>query len=267
MALEGPQLPLAAPRVPLDGYAELSSDDMLKEGGSRPAILLLASDFEEYYCKGPSLMPDHPYLGSNEWIVGCLAQEMAIPIRAFDFIRWKESVFFGSRVLPNDRKMTGLSPQNWPRFVNAPAVAYPVVCLDIWTLNTDRHDQNYLGRVLGKDKGIFMVNDHDLALLPQGRTPEQLAEFTNVPVQDALVRSAVLRNAICDWAELTASIDRVRAVDDARLATIVGQVPDEWLDDHAKTLMVTFLANRRDHLNELFIHSHPFFPNLPEEAP
>lgn len=259
---EGPQLPLLAPRVPLDGLAELPPESVNREGGSRPLLFLMASDMNDYLCKGPSLIPQHPYIGANEWIVANLARAMGIPARPCEIVRWQGQLFFASQLLPNGRKMTGLISQNWSRLANAPSIAYPVVTLDVWTLNVDRHEQNWLGGVLSTELGTFMVSDHDLAILAPGREPEGLAQLTGSPVEEVFVRSATLRGAIQSRAALEEAIRAAEAVTDAQIQMIVAQVPHEWLGPHQKAQVSAFLGGRRDRLRDIFAQPGSVFPAL-----
>jgi hypothetical protein len=260
------QIPLVAPLAPLEGEAELPGDDVTVEGGSRPHIFLLASDLAEYICKGPSLMANHPFIGVNEWVVASIARAMTIPVRPFELIGWQGNVLFGSQLLKNDRKMTGLASQNWARLKNAPEIAYEVVVLDVWTLNTDRHDQNWLGGVLG-EQGIFMVSDHDLCILGMNTEPEGLAALVQQAVHEGLVRTTVIRDAIREWTPLLTAVAKAEHVDDAFLRFSVGQVPTAWLTDHQKDLVAAFLIDRKHALRDLFLAARPVFPNLTGDPP
>ena len=261
--MPGEPLQLGVALPPLSALADLSAEEIQREGGSRAYRYLLASNGSEYYCKGPSLTPGHPYLGANEWVAAGLARRLAIPVRELAVIEWDGSLLVGVELLPNARKMTGpLNAATWQRLSNAPAVAYDVAVLDGWTLNTDRHEQNWLGVVLGPDRGLFMVNDHDLALMGINRPPAELAQLAQTPLVPEFFRTAVIRDAIIDAHALEAAVARAQAVEDQLLANLVGQVPGAWLSDGEKEHVLRFLRDRRDHLGDLFEHGHNLFPNL-----
>lgn len=266
MAL-GHGLPLLAPLVPLDAELELPDAEIGKEGGSRRTLHLQTANAAQYLCKGPSLMPNHPFIGVNEWVVAGIARAMGIPIRDPEIIRWEGNLFFGSEVLERGRRMTGLLGTNWARLKNAPGVAYSVVTLDVWVLNTDRHDQNYLAGVLGNGVGIYLASDHDLALFAMDKDANTLPTFVERPLDLSLVPSEVLRNAINEWTQVNEAIARAGAVDNGFIQTLVAQLPDAWINDAGRTAALEFLTARREKLKELFTQGRTTFPNLAEEAP
>src|SRR5438874_6288378 len=100
-------LQFGVPLPPLLGIADLSAEEIQREGGSRPYRYLLASNGSEYYCKGPSLMPGHPYIGVNEWVTAGIARRLGIPVRELEVIDWEGALLIGVELLPNARKMTG----------------------------------------------------------------------------------------------------------------------------------------------------------------
>jgi hypothetical protein len=262
-----PVFPLLAPLVPLDAELELPDEEIGKEGGSRRTLHLQTPNAAQYLCKGPSLMPTHPFIGVNEWVVGGVARAMGIPIRSTEIIRWGGNLFFGSEVLERGRRMTGLLGTNWARLKNAPDVAYSVVTLDVWVLNTDRHDQNYLAGVLGNGVGIYLASDHDLGLFGIDRDVNTLPTFVDRPVDASLVPSEVLRNAITEWIHLNEAIGRAQAVDNGFIQTLLAQLPDAWINEAGRLAAFQFLTARRETLKDLFTEGRATFPNLPEEAP
>lgn len=259
---------LAVPLVPLECVAELPSDAVRRDGGSRDSRILLASDMTEYYAKSPVLMPGHPYLGANEFVVTRLARMIGIPTRATEVIRWGGELYVGSSLIENDRKMTGvLTPQTWARLRNAPAVAYDLVVLDGWTLNADRHCGNWLGGVLAGGVGYFLANDHDAALLAPGVQPSTLHRIVGEPLAAHYFRCDVVRGAIDDRQRLRAAVARATRIDDASLTVVVGQTPDEWLSPDDKIDVLSFLSQRRDLLEDLFAACDAsVFPNLGKET-
>jgi len=220
----------------------------------------LASDLAEYYCKGPSLQPGHPFVAVNELLVNRLARYVGIPVRNAELIRWRDKLFVGIEILK--RKMTGgLTQGNWVRLSNAATVAYLVVAFDVWVLNTDRHEGNWLGGVLSDDAGWFIANDHDCAILPPGRQPADLAAL--VASADAnCVRVEAVRNAIRDGAALRAAVESIKTIDDATITQLVGQMPTEWADEAAKKCIRDFLIGRRDALAVVVETIMGIFPNL-----
>lgn len=258
---------LISPLAPLEAEIELPDEEIGKEGGSRRTLHLQTRSGAQYLCKGPSLMPDHPFIAVNEWVVAGLAKALGIPIRASEILRWGGALFFGSEVLDKGRRMSGPIGTTWTRLKNAPAVAYLVVALDAWVLNTDRHDQNYLPAVLGNGVGMFLASDHDLGLFGSDRTAASLPGFVTRPVDAAVVRSPTLRDAISDWDALDAALDAVERVDDGYIQTIVGQLPREWIDAEGQQAAVDFLSRRRALLRGLFIQGAATFPNLPHVTP
>jgi hypothetical protein len=263
-------LPLASPLTPLQGLVELPADEITRDTGSRPYLYIRAANFADYYCKGPSLPhdPPQPYVGVNEWVGASLARGMGIPVRPFDLITWQGALFFGSQLLPNDRKLTGpLTDANWKRLSNAPNVAYPVVVLDVWLLNTDRSEENWLGGVSGRETGVYMANDHDACLMGRDREPAQLAAQQQQAIYPGVVGCEIFRNEISDWGLLRAAIAAATSLDDTSLGVVVGQLPDEWIDAEGKTQVFAFLRGRRDALGGLFEQHAGLFPNLALEAP
>lgn len=242
----------SATLAPLDGVAELTSDTVGRDGGSRDAIALLASDFAEYYCKGPSLTAGHPYIGANEHLAGRLARLAGLPCRNVELISWGGQLFAGSQLLAHDRKMTGpLTPDTWSRLVNAPDVAYDVAAFDVWILNEDRHDRNWLGGVVAPNHGMFLAMDHDLSLLGQGRSAADLVGRAGEPASNGFVRAGVIRDSIVDEGRLRAAVTDIQRVDDRSIQVAIGQLPDEWVGREERLALYEVLRIRRDRLWDL----------------
>lgn len=254
---------LSLPLVPLKGLIQLPDGDVRRDGGSRPSILIRAADHCDYYCKGPSLIPGHPFVGANELLAARLARLAGLATRPTELIAWNGELFAGSQLLPNDRKLSGgLTKEVWGRLENAPEVAYEVVAFDVWILNEDRHDGNWLGAVLSGG-GTFLVMDHDLALFGQGRSITEVRARVAMLPDQSLVRSSVLREAIQDPTEIERAVAMIQGVDDAALASEIGHLPSAWADDEAKRAILDVLRIRRDSLQTL-LDSAPagLFPNL-----
>jgi len=196
--------------------------------------MLLASDMASYYCKGSSLMPGHSYLGANEWLFARFARLIGLPVRNTEVIEWKGDLFVGGQILSDDRRITGgLTPATWDRLGNRAAVVYPLIALDAWTINQDRHAGNWLGSVISSSGGWFLANDHDMALLPPGRTPNDLAVLFRMPVERCVLID-VIRNEVTDEALLQDSVRSIERLNDDTITYQVSQVPMRWLTAEQK---------------------------------
>jgi hypothetical protein len=207
-------------------------------------------------------MPAHPYLGVNELIATHLARRLGIPTRPIELIDWRDHLYVGFQVLPNDRKMTGsLTAATVARLSN-PEVLYPLVVLDAWTINQDRHEMNWLGGVLGNNAGWFLANDHDMCLLAQGTQPGQLLGMVGQAIDSRIVRSAVIAGEIRSPFSLREAIDRAELISSPEIRHIVGMVPLEWLDAAGQAQVVQFLIERQQLLGGLFADCLALFANL-----
>lgn len=254
------QLRLIVP--PLRGIAPVPSDSIVREGGSRPWLILLASDMNDYYCKAPHEMAGHPYLGVNELVASGLARRLDIPTRPTEVIEWENHLYVGLQILPNDRKLTGNLTEATVARLSNPGVLYTLIVLDAWTINQDRHDGNWLGGVLGGNAGWFMANDHDMCVLASGIQPPALAGMVTRPIDAGIIRSAVIAGAIVSPFLLREAIDKVESISDREIRLIVGAVPDEWLDAPGRGQVAQFLIDRQARLGGLFADSLALFPNL-----
>lgn len=254
---------LTLPITPLRGLAELPPETIEKDSGSRPAILLQCADMSSYYCKGPHLMPGHPYMGANEWVAGNLARLLGLPSRKVEIISWQDELYAGIEILANDRRLTGpLTAEKWARVRNADEVSYPLVALDAWTINQDRHDSNCLIGVVSEGVGWFLANDHDMAILPGGLTPAALKARVAMPLDESMVRSEVIRNSVRDPISLRTALNAVERVSDLEIATVIRHLPAEWIDDLGRKDVIAFLCDRRDELSGLVAARLDLFANL-----
>lgn len=264
VASQIPAFQLSVPLVPLIGQIQLPDDYVRRDGGSRTAVSLRASDQSDYYCKGPSLTPDHPYIGINEFLGGRLARLAGLPTRPPELIIWEGELFTGVEILPNDRKMSGnLSVDVWARLDNAPDIAYGVVAFDTWIMNEDRHDGNWLGAVTSATNGTFLVVDHDLALLGQGRSLSEFRARAGLPVGTNFVRSETIRSAVVSRAQLQEAVDSIARLNDAAIAAEVAHLPDRWANAEVRSALLDVLCARRDSLRHLLDGApEGLFPNL-----
>ena len=223
----------------------------------------MARDGTEYLAKGPLLSPGMPYLAANELIVARIAARTGVPTPQMEVVVWKDALFAGSQLLPDDRKFTGrLTTDKWERMLNAPDVAYPLVVLDVWMLNTDRHEDNWLGEVKGGGKGVYYAIDHDMCPIWPGSTPDDLAGRVTMEVGQQMLRCDPIRDAIVDPRELRRAIAMAKQVDDDALRAIVYGLPVEWMDEEEKGLVHDFLCQRRDELPALLDRARRLLPNL-----
>jgi hypothetical protein len=247
---------------PLRGIAPAPDDLITREGGSRPYLILLASDMNYYYCKAPHLMPNHQYIGVNELVTGQLARRLDIPTRPVEVIEWEDHLYVGVQVLPNDRKMTGSLTEATLGRLSNPQAFYPLVVLDAWTVNQDRHDGNWLGGVLGKDTGWFLANDHDMCLLASGIQPGQLLAMVTQPIDGRIIKSKVIADSIRSPFALREAIDRAEVISPNEIRHLVLGVPNLWLEPEGKEQLISFLIERRQLLGALFADSLGLFANL-----
>jgi hypothetical protein len=262
MAFDG-DVQLTLPITPLRGVAELPPETVERESGSRPPIYLQCADMSSYYCKGPHLMSGHPYMGANEWITGSLARLLGLPSRKVEIISWHGELYAGIEILANDRRLTGpLTAEKWARVKNADDVVYPLVALDFWTINQDRHDFNCLIGVVSDGVGWFLANDHDMAILPAGLTPAELKARVALPVDETMVRSDVIRNSVRDPIALRGALDAVERVSDLEIAGVISHLPAEWIDEDGRRDVIAFLCDRRDVLGGLVAANLDLFANL-----
>ena len=240
----------------------MPSDAILREGGSRPWLILLASDMNYYYCKAPHEMAGHPYMGANELIVAHIARLMDVPTRPIEVIEWGGHHYVGLQVLPNDRKVTGtLTPEIVARLSNR-EVLYRLVVMDAWMVNQDRHEGNWLGGVLGGGSAWFLANDHDQCLLAAGIHPAALAGMIDRPIDGQIIRSAAIAGAITSPFLLREAIERAESIPRADIDRVMAQIPPVWLDAPSQGLVSEFLESRAQILGDLFAGCLPLFPNL-----
>lgn len=256
-------LQLSLPLAPVEAVAEIPSGELQRDGGSRPALILMAPDATTYYCKGPTLMPGHPFVAANEWLFAQLARFVGLPCRQTEMVRWHGALFAGNSILPNDRKMSGpLTAEAWGRMRNVPEVVYPLIVLDAWTVNTDRHAGNYLARVMGDGTGWFLANDHDMCLLPPGSASRDLVSRVDEPIGSAIVQLDFVRESVTDVRLMEENIARAEAVSNDTIRSLMSALPPEWMNDSDRDAIGRFLAHRRDRLKGLFTAAQPFFQNL-----
>jgi hypothetical protein len=141
-------------------------------------------------------------------------------------------------------------------------VLYPLVVLDAWTINQDRHDGNWLGGVLGKDVGWFLANDHDMCLLAAGVQPAQLNGMVDQAVDGRIIRSGVIADEIRSPFALREALDKAEQITDGEIRRVVEGVPDQWLDGPGKTAVTSFLTDRKARLPDLFAASLDLFAKL-----
>ena len=247
---------------PLRGIAPAPSDMIIREGGSRPYLILLASDFNYYYCKAPHLMANHQYMGVNELVASHIARHLGIPTRPVELVEWEDHLHIGLQVLPNDRKMTGSLTETTITRLSNSQVFYPLVVLDAWTINQDRHEGNWLGGVLGKDVGWFLANDHDMCLLAAGIQPAQLVGMVDQPIDARIIRSKVIADEIRSPFALRKAIEEAERITPADIRSVVDGVPDQWLDEAGKALLASFLIDRQSRLADLFAAALGLFAKL-----
>src|SRR6266516_627460 len=71
-------------------------DDFGPLNGASRARYVGAENGSEYVIKGPSLTPEHPTVGGNEWVAARLAEALGLPVLDYRIVSMEGQCFFAS---------------------------------------------------------------------------------------------------------------------------------------------------------------------------
>lgn len=249
-----------APTAP-SALAVVDDYGQLEEGASN-ARYVLAENGEEYIIKGPSLIPEHPTVGANEWIAAQLAVALGLPVLDHRLVAMGGRLFFASAWMQKPTFSPALDAELFRRCQNRDR-AYGVVVFDSWLINQDRHGNNLLVRHSRNGEHLLMLNDHShLLVSPLGPTKAEdlLASLADPPGR--FVRLPFIRDGITDPSQLRAALDQIEGLSDAEVQSAVNSTPQELLSSAEQEIYADFLLQRRDCLREVLHNGSAAFPNL-----
>lgn len=218
------------------------------KGASRGRVVI-AENGEEYLIKGPSLTPDHPTVGANEWIAVRLAAMLGLPVQDHVIAAKGDNLFFGSRFMPDTSFFPALTETILKQCENRERT-YDVVVFDVWLINPDRHEENLIARrVKGSKAHALMLNDHSHLLVnPLGpATVDQLMGKVSASARP-YVRQSCISASIEDPARLDAALNRVEGLSEGEIRSTVATTPPELLSSAAQDTCADFLVERRARL-------------------
>lgn len=243
------------PLAVIDDYGPLGK-------GASEARSVLAENGEEYIIKGPSLVPEHPTVGANEWIAAQLAEIIGLPILDSRIVTMGGELFFASAWMQKPSFYPAIDAELFQRCENRDR-AYGVVVFDTWLINKDRHGANLVVRNSKQGNHLMILNDHShLLVSPLG--PFGMAELMNcvqVPPQP-FIRLPFIRDGITDPAEIRAVLDKIEALSETQIRAAVNSTPIKLLPVAEQGVYGDFLVERRACLREVMHKGSAAFPNL-----
>lgn len=230
--------------------------------GASQARSVLAENGEEYIIKGPSLVPEHPTVGANEWIAARLAEALGLPVLDHRLVTMGGEIFFASAWMQKPTFYPAIDAELFNRCENRDRV-YGVVVFDTWLINQDRHGANLVVRNAKGGNHLMILNDHShLLVSPLGpHTTEELMGWVDAP-PERFIRLPFVRDSIADPAEVRAVIDRIEALSETQIRAAVNSTPTALLAVAEQGVYGDFLVERRACLREVIHSGSAAFPNL-----
>lgn len=229
--------------------------------GASEARSVLAENGEEYIIKGPSLVPEHPTVGANEWIAARLAETIGLPVLDHRIVTMGGEIFFASGWMQKPSFYPEIDNELFSRCDNRDR-AYGVVVFDTWLINQDRHGRNLVVRAK-RGNHLMLLNDHShLLVSPLGpQKTEELMGWVKAP-PEPFIRLPFVRDSIADPAEVRAVLDRIEALSDTQIRATVNSTPTALLGVAEQGVYGDFLVERRACLREVIHGGSAAFPKL-----
>lgn len=230
--------------------------------GASEARSVLAENGEEYIIKGPSLVPEHPTVGANEWIAARLAEALGLPILDHRILTMGGELFFASAWMQKPSFYPAIDAEIFQRCENRDRI-YGVVIFDCWFINQDRHGANLVVRHSRNGNHLMILNDHShLLVSPLGpQKSEDLMGHLNDP-PSRFIRLPFIRDGITNPSEIRAVLDQIEALSDTQIRAAVNSTPVKLLSVAEQGIYGDFLVERRACLREVMHHGSAAFPNL-----
>lgn len=267
--MQGRSAPLATTLTPVNALSEPNSaalaviDDYGPIGkGASEARSVLAENGEEYIIKGPSLVPEHPTVGANEWIAARLADALGLPILDHRIVAMGTELFFASGWMQKPTFYPAIDGEIFRRCENRDR-AYGVVVFDAWLINKDRHGANLVVRNSRNGNHLMILNDHShLLVSPLG--PSKIADLMGCVDQppQSFITLPFIRDYITDPSEIRAVLDQIEALSETRIRAAVNSTPTKLLSMTDQGIYGDFLVERRALLREVMQNGSAAFPNL-----
>jgi hypothetical protein len=235
--------------------------------GASSARYVQAENGNEYFIKGSSLTPGHPYVAANELIAVKLAGLLGLPVLDHQILEMQGQLFFGSTYMLSPSFYPQIDETLFKKCENRERV-YDLVVFDSWICNVDRHHENLIVRQTRKPKDaelrhLLLLNDHSHCLIQPGGTPATLKSLLAAPPGN-FVRLGFVGAAIRDPQKLGNSIEKARNIHSDDLKNMIQLIPQEFLSMGERPTVEEFLLERKSGLKAIFQNGRDFFPNLGE---
>lgn len=274
------QQPTIGGIAPSVGFPILTADLDLGpvSGGVSNARQVRCENGEEYIIKSRNLSPSNSYIAGNEYIAARLTEILELPILDSRIVRWHGNLHFASRWMHPNTHDSLPTPDKISQCSNSYRV-YDMAVFDVWLCNVDRHRGNIVMRLHPRPDGsvvrTLLFNDHSHCLLAPGRAPHlqsttvhdlgNLAKTgfcSSVPPHDTFFRARIIEHLIEDVAMLREALDRVAAIPNHAIKSVVSGVPPDFIPTSDRAGIENFLLNRRKALKQIFRNELAFFKNL-----
>ncbi len=240
---------------------------MKLSGATRPKIIEFMNG-NQYVVKFKNNKKKPQYL-IKEYLVGCLAKELYLPVVPFELIEIKEGFIDNNKELSNRNFYPGT--QFCSKYIHSGislALPFPekfqiinegdivkLLVFDAWVGNKDRHTENILLEPVGEDRYKFHIIDHTHTL-KKDKHRKVLRKKKNL----YLWCFSYMR----DTSELHRFGDTITSLPDQKIEEILESMPDDWdVSPNSKRFLFQYLQRSKEELQRKIDDMITFF-NLQE---
>lgn len=218
---------------------------------------------------GKQRSADNPYLFANEWIAGCIAQFLRLPIPPFTLMSKcsKRTAMFCSYSFQGDSTPSDVDPVTLIKL--HPFICAGITVFDIFVANPDRHGGNLKVDNKAKPKDFFIF-DHERALfyIYANEGIQRLNDRANrlgiTDGADSADEWHCLMEHLESLADIAEWVRRVESIPDWFIEATCEEVWKHGITRAETNAVIAFLKDRQSRISTLISENKGRFIGIPK---
>lgn len=251
----------------IEQLSPVSHVESMSLGYSRPQKVML-SDGRSYIVKFIN-NPSGTRILANEYVVGRLAEMLALPIVPFEIVgipksfierypalssrRFQPGTAFASRYIEHCLSLDKSVLSTKLNIANREALA-GIIVFDQWIGNTDRKVNNLLVKPLGRDRYHIYLIDHGHCFHKPNWTIGTLRRRPRVRLRERVHKWLFTLQGGREQ-ELAQFMKKMMALPENRIREVIQSIPGDWnVSTQERAALLEYLLQGRKHMSRFYLY-------------